>query len=261
MPDVVAKALQLIDDPSSGPGDFEDLLSRDPPLVATMLRLANSPIYGFAHKRETVREAIIGLGLNGLRGILLGSTLKRFLGKRFSCYGSDPKVLWRHAIAVATGARLLSKSLPPGHDHPDEIFVAGLLHDLGKLILAPFLTSSGVEITKTGETMHDLEERVLGVDHMEAGGILAEAWKLKPMVRTIISSHHHRTCPETHRHAMAIVRLVDRCATENGYSAGTVMCNPELVAKDLAVIGLTPEAWKESVETIVLAMETGVADI
>ncbi len=98
LPDVVAKALQLIDQPGVSPDDFEGLLSQDPPLVATMLKIANSPIYGFAHEKETIRDAIIGIGLNGLRSILMGSTLNVTLRTGEKCRST--KIVFRSASAV-----------------------------------------------------------------------------------------------------------------------------------------------------------------
>lgn len=243
LPDVVAKALQLVDKPGVTPDEFEVLLSQDPPLVATMLKIANSPIYGFAHEKETVRDAVIGIGLNGLRSILMGSTLKRFLGRQFSCYGEDPKVLWHHAMAVATASKMLTKKLADLQISGEEMFVAGLLHDLGKLLLAPFLTRMGKDLSQTTEPLHFVEERLLGLSHQEAGGIIAKKWNMKPRIHAVITHHHFRACPPDHRQAVAIVRLADQWATENGKGAGKLDSNSICLAEDLAAIGLQPEEW------------------
>ncbi|MFT4513127.1 MAG: HD-like signal output (HDOD) protein [Planctomycetota bacterium] len=259
LPDVITKAMKLVEDPNVKPGDLEKLLSNDPGLVATMLRLANSPIYGFAHKRETVRDAIIGMGLNGLRGVLLGSSMKRFVGGQFKAYG-DPMTLWRHAMAVGSGARLLNQRLPKSPDNSEEMFVAGLLHDLGKVLLAPFLTRMGEDMTKCTVPVHSVEERILGINHMKAGGIVAEMWNLKPMVREVITRHHYRSCDEQHRHAIAVVRLADQCATNNGYGAGQTGPDSDFLTPDLAVIGLEPEEWKEVGDTIAEAVGAALSD-
>jgi HD-like signal output (HDOD) protein len=251
----------LLEDPEAGPADFEKLLSRDPGLVANMLRLANSPVYGFAHERETVRDAIIGMGLRGLRGMLLGSTLNRFFGPQFSCYGKDSKTLWRHAMAVGTGAKLLAKRLPKKPDDPEELFVAGLLHDLGKLLVAPFLTKMDQDMTKCTEPAHLVEERLLGICHQEAGGLVADKWNLKPMVRSVITKHHYKGCPEAHRHAVAVVRLADQCATDSGNGAGALDPATMFLADDLAVVGLDPGPWQEIgaeiVETVAAVLAAG----
>lgn len=250
LPDVVTKALQLVDKPGVSPGEFEALLSQDPPLVATMLKFANSPVYGFAHERETIRDAIIGIGLNGLRSILMGSTLKRFLGRQFNCYGEDPKTLWRHAMAVANAAKFLTRKLPNSPDNAEEMFVAGLLHDLGKLLLAPFLTRMGEDLSRTAEPLHFAEERLLGISHQEAGGIVAERWNMKPLVHAVIKHHHFKACPKNYRHAVAVVRLADQWATDNGKGAGKLESNPILLAEDLAVVGLQPGEWEKLQATL-----------
>ncbi len=250
LPDVVAKALQLVDKPGVSPNEFEELLSQDPPLVATMLKIANSPLNGFAHEKETIRDAIIGIGLNGLRSILMGSTLKRFMGRQFTCYGEDPKTLWRHSMAVANAAKILTKQLPNSPDNAEEMFVAGLLHDLGKLLLAPFLTRMGEDLSQTTEPLHFVEERLLGISHQEAGGIVAEKWNMKPLVHAVITHHHFKACPKNYRHAVAVVRLADQWATENGEGAGKLDRNSIHLEEDLAVVGLQPEEWEEAQATI-----------
>ena len=90
------------------------------------------------------------------------------------------------------------------------MFVAGLLHDLGMLLLAPFLTRMGEDLTQTAEPVHIAEERLLGISHQEAGGIVAEKWNMKPLVHGVITHHHFKTCPKNYRHAVAVVRLAER---------------------------------------------------
>ena len=259
LPDVVAKAMKLLEDPEAGPADFDKLLSRDPGLVANMLRLANSPIHGFAHKRETVCDAIIGMGLRGLRGMLLGSTLKRFSGPQFGCYGGE-KVLWRHAMAVATGAKLLTQRLPASPDDAEEMFVAGLLHDLGKLLLAPFLTRLGKDLNRGMQPMHVQEEQLLGIEHQEAGGFVAEKWNLGPMIRSVIQHHHYDTCPQAHRHAVAVVRLADQCSTNTGNGAGKLDPDTRFLAADLAVVGWEPQQWAEVSAAVVESVQLALAE-
>ena len=258
LPDVVAQAMQLLENPEAGPDDFDKLLSKDPGIVAAMLRLANSPVYGFAHKREKVRDAIIGLGLKGLRGMLLGSTLNKFFGPRYSCYGKDAKALWRHSMAVGTGAKVLTRSLPNSPDDPEEMFVAGLLHDLGKLLVGPFLSQMREDLTACAGPAHVVEEKLLGIDHQEAGGLVAEKWNLKPMVRAVITHHHFLACPKEHRHAIAVVRLADHVATQNGNGVGKLEAESTFLAADLEVVGLDAEQWQERAEAIVEAVQTAL---
>lgn len=244
LPDVVAQAIRMLDDPEAGPADFEKVLQRDPSLVASMLRLANSPIYGFAHKRESVRDAIVGLGLKGLRGMLLGCSLNKVFGPRFSCYGKDGKTLWRHSLAVAAGAKFLNQRLPKSPDDAEEIFVAGLLHDLGKLLLAPFLTAMGKDLTVGKEAVHFAEQRLLDIDHQEAGGLIADKWNLKPMTRAVITHHHFKTGPQACQHAISVVRLADYAASDNGNGAGHLEAQTQFLAHDLATVGLDPATWE-----------------
>ncbi|HLQ37477.1 MAG TPA: HDOD domain-containing protein [Planctomycetota bacterium] len=259
MPDVVAKAMALVQDPEASLEDFEQLLARDPPLVASVLRLANSPLHGLGRKRDTIREAIVGVGFKGLRGLLLCSTLKRFQGPQYSCYGKDPRSLWRHAVSVAAGARALARETGAKASDQEELFVAGLLHDLGKLLLAPFLTAKKHDLTAAREPAHVVELRELGIDHPEAGGIVAAKWGLNPMLHAVITHHHAVDCPEQFQQAVATVRLADGWATERGQGAGTVAQGEAAVAADLEHLGLQPEDWYEIREVMTAAMTQAVA--
>ena len=145
-----------------------------------------------------------------------------------------------------TVRKILTKQLPNSPDNAEEMFVAGLLHDLGKLLLAPFLTRMGEDLTKTKQPLHFAEERLLGIDHQEAGGIVAEKWKMKPLVHAVITHHHLKACPKNLRHAVAVVRLADQWATENGKGAGKLDVDPSCLEEDLAVVGLQPGEWEEA---------------
>jgi HD-like signal output (HDOD) protein len=260
MPDVVAKAMKLLQNPEADLADFERLLARDPPLVTNVLRLVNSPLHGGSRKRDTIREAIVGIGFKGLRGLLLCTTMKSFQGAHFACYGDDSRTLWRHAVAVATASRLFAGRVRALRLDPEELFVAGLLHDLGKLLLAPFLTKLGKNLYTARELAHVAEQRILGLHHQEAGLIVAAKWDLNPMLRAVIAHHHDRQAPAEHRAAVTVVRLMDRCATECGLGAGSVGDRTDSIAEDLQFLGLQCSQWDELRREIVEALSKVLAD-
>ena len=130
------------------------------------------------------------------------------------------------------------------------MFVAGLLHDLGKLLLAPFLSRMGEDVSRTKQPLHITEERLLGIDHQEAGGIVAEKWNMKPLVHTVITHHHFKACPKNYRHAVAVVRLADQWATDNGKGAGKLDLESIYLEEDLSVVGMQPDDWKKAQEAI-----------
>jgi putative nucleotidyltransferase with HDIG domain len=154
---------------------------------------------------------------------------------------------------------VLAKHARTSQQDPDEMFVAGLLHDLGKLLLAQFLTRAGEDLTKTAEATHIAEKRALGVSHQEAGVMMAERWNLAPVVREVIARHHGETCAEAFHKALAIVRLADQVATDLGAGAGPLGMRKAVFEADLAALGLEPEPWAEAKEAIAKAIDEALA--
>lgn len=164
-------------------------MSRDQALSAKLLRLANSSFYGLASKVATVHQAIVVIGFNTARALAVaGSVIDSFAEG-----GGDVDVaaFWRHSIAAALCARALARhaGLPL-----DDAFIAGLLHDVGRLVLATGFPTQYAQVlaycASEGSTLSDGELRVLSIDHQSVGQLLGEAWKFPPAIQGAISRHH-----------------------------------------------------------------------
>ena len=213
LPDVVTKLLTLLKDGKTEPKDLEQHLYCDPVLVAKMLALVNSPFYGVAHQIVTIKDAVMVLGFRGLRSLLLTSGTAKFLQRDYGCYGHEPKGLWKHSLAVATCCKALAKATQQHPEAVEEMFVVGLLHDIGKMLLAPYLQERKV-VAGPGRDIAEIERKVLGIDHGEAGELVATKWDLSPVVRNALRHHHDPV--EQPTDAVCIVRIADRLVHQLG---------------------------------------------
>lgn len=165
-------------------------ISRDQALSAKMLRLANSSFYGLPSKVSTVNQAIVVLGFDSARALAVASNVIESFeaGKAGEI---DVAEFWRHSIATALCARGLARHAGLAQDHA---FIAGLLHDIGRLVLASGFPEHYAQVidycAREGTSLGEAELRVLGVDHQRVGQLLGEAWKFPVAIQRAIGQHH-----------------------------------------------------------------------
>ena len=192
LPAVVNKVLEEIDSPHSNPKVFQDIISRDPVLTAKVLKMSNSAYYGYSREIDTISEAVIILGLDTLKSLAIAASAYKLLNQPFEGYGLSKGGLWSHSLATAIAARVIAKSL--NHQDTEKCFVAGLLHDIGKILLDKFLgdyTDDILTLVKMREISFDVaESQVLGFNHCDVGAELAGYWKL-PNIFVETSKYHH----------------------------------------------------------------------
>jgi putative nucleotidyltransferase with HDIG domain len=192
LPTVVTQLINLVGDPATSARDISQLISADQALTAKILKVANSAFYGFPRKISTVQLAIVVLGFETVKNLGLSvAVLKRFqAGKAHPLF--DRQQFWEHAVGCGVAARMLarkrSKKLEP------EAFVAGVLHDIGKLILIEYFPDEFGEALELAHeellTISEAETKVIGVTHAEIGGWLAEKWNLPESLVQAITHHH-----------------------------------------------------------------------
>ncbi len=192
LPDIVNKILRQIENPKSDSSMFQDIISKDPVLTAKVLKMSNSAYYGFSREIDTISEAVIILGLETLKSIVIAASAFKSLNQPFDGYGLHKGELWRHSLATAMAARLIAKSL--NHQDTEKFFISGLLHDIGKMLLSKYLRKYADDI-KTLVKMREIsfdeaEKQTLGFNHCDAGAELARYWKL-PEVLVEVTKYHH----------------------------------------------------------------------
>lgn len=191
LPAVASKVIQIVDDPGISTSSLGKLIATDQALTAKVLKIANSPFYGFPRKISTIEFAIIVLGYDALKEIVISTSLVSSLQDNSDSY-FDKKAFRDHAIACGIMARRLARDL--SYRVTGEVFVGGLLHDMGVSILHRHFGDEYRRIVgivrETELTFVEAEESVLGVTHAEVGSWIAEQWNLPEQLVEAVALHH-----------------------------------------------------------------------
>jgi putative nucleotidyltransferase with HDIG domain len=195
LPAVVMELLNSIDQDDVDISVLAKKVSYDQALTAKTLRLANSSLYGLQVKVTTIQQAITYLGFQTTRNLITAAAVTGCFAEGH-CPGFDHKAFWRHSIATAACAKVLARQMRFNQDYA---FTAGLLHDIGRLVLVSCFPNQ-YSITLAYREEHDCylleaERKVLGVDHVDAGMALAEHWNFSDTMRLAIGGHHDPEAP------------------------------------------------------------------
>ena len=175
LPANLTRALKLMDEPDVAIKEIASAISMDQALTAQILKLANSAYYGFVHPASTLHEAIARLGFRRTKTVLFTVSYSSSMGQSVKGYNLGQGVLWQHSVAVAMVAQKLAERIT--YPHPEEAYVAGLLHDIGKLILEQYYRVDWQELLTLGETqqlmLYEAEQSLSQVNHAQVGGALA----------------------------------------------------------------------------------------
>ena len=190
-PQSVQRVLELTRDVNVEPKAIVEVLEKDPVMAARILKTINSAYYGLPRKVSSVGHAVVMLGINTVKHMALAIASAGMLPVRNNA-GFDTAEYLQHSLAVAGLARLLAQRI--GGTDPGEAYIAGLLHDFGKVLFAVNLPQEfhvALEMAATeGVSLHLAEQRVLGVDHTRAGAMLAEKWQFPASLSECIGAHH-----------------------------------------------------------------------
>jgi HD-like signal output (HDOD) protein len=233
-------------------------IENDLDLTSRLLRLANSPFYGYTSRLTSVAEAISLIGIRQVQELLVTSSIfERFTGVAEEYVSMES--FWRHSLGCGIAARLVAmeRRLPK----PDKFFVAGLLHDVGRLVL---LKQGGewahrvfALCKKERMLLREAEMRVLGYDHQQIGGALLRHWRYPAALIGAVASHHHPTTAEVGRQEAAVVHFCDHLI-----NAMRIGCSGERF-----VPPLNKAAWEsldlplEALPTIVSAVDDQIEEV
>lgn len=190
-PIVINKLTEVAEDPDSSSKDLADVMTSDQGLSAKVLKLVNSAFYSFSTPVSSLQHAITLLGYNTVRSLALSVSVKNMFK---DSPGSFPQErFWEHSLATALGAKLFAER--NRFLMRDEVFTAGLLHDVGVLLEARYFPEEleqiiGLVQQGNGMPFHEAEEQVLGINHTLLGAWLAEKWRLPGALRQPILRHH-----------------------------------------------------------------------
>ena len=193
MPHVASKVLELSGDPNTSADQLHQVISDDQAMTARILKIANSAMYACSRQVKTLTEAIVMLGFDSIRSLVVTSAARSLYSVGNSRMGLKERLLWEHSVGSAFACRLLVLERYP--QLAEEAFLAGLMHDIGKLLLNLQVPAKFDEIVQIvyNENRHfcETEQELLGFDHTNVGAMLVAKWNLPPLLEQIIADHHN----------------------------------------------------------------------
>lgn len=241
MPGTFEKISRLIDSSKTAATDIADVISSDQALSAKVLRLVNSAFYGFPGRISNVTHALIILGFDVVKGLVLStSVFDMMLAK--GLFG-----LWEHSLGCAITAGAIARKIE--HPDPEEASVAALLHDLGKVIIrieVPEKASLIEEaIEKKEISVYEAEEDILEFNHAMVGKWLSQKWNLPPALADPIAYHHAPGLARSAPTQTAIVHLADILVRARGFGSGGDSLVPQIDAKAWGALHISDPLLEE----------------
>lgn len=217
MPKVLFKIQKLLLDPNSDVEQIAGYIETDQALAARVLKMANSPFYGMTGKVSTIQHAAIVLGFKTLSELTTMAGFSAMMGKKLPGYGYYSDELWKHSLAVALASKMIAEKINP--DSANDALAAGLIHDLGKLILDPYVLDQREAfdelIDKENQTFLIAEKQILGFDHAEIAAEICDHWKFPESLTQAIKFHHNPSLSNGTEMAF-ILHLADYIAVLSG---------------------------------------------
>jgi HD-like signal output (HDOD) protein len=229
----MSKVLEICNNPRASPADLNRVISLDPVLVGRVLKLVNSAYYGLEQHLTSLVRAIIMLGINTVKNLALSSAVMgNFNSTEFQ--GLDAKGYWRHSLCVGVAAKLIARKRGIDPRLLEEYFTAGLLHDIGKIPLNAAMPEGCLAAVRNADfrkiPLFQGETERLGINHAEAGELVAKAWRIEGALGDA-AIHHHDYIHYTGEHRELLYTVVAAnyfaSLTETGFSGNRYPHKPE----------------------------------
>ncbi len=260
LPTLSAVAMQIstmLQDINTSAQDLAKVIEKDQAIVPKLLKLVNSAFFGFSQKVTSVSHALMLLGFNTVRNAVLSIEIINTLELKNKIAGFDITQFWRHAVSVAVVSRYLDQQT--GGNFKEDVFTAGLIHDIGKIIMARYFPNhfekTWYSMQKNATTFQEAEVKHFPVHHAAIGAQLAKRWNLPDQLRRVIAQHHTTKKKVSGESIILLVHAADALVhTYMDDEAGNIdwpicMASRELLAKELTAADQWMPAIKE--ETLI----------
>lgn len=249
-PGLLREVLSLTSGESRAPaGRLADVLGRDQALATRLLRMANSAYYGLQSEVASVQRAVSVLGTGEVRALVLAVAASGIAAKSSLPVAFDLAGYWRHQLCVAACCRMLARRVSPGD--ADVLYTAGLLHDIGKLLMAGLCPEAwqAVQVLMDEEGLEtaEAEERHWGLDHGVIGARLLSYWDLPSALTEPVNWHHAPQYAGAHEHNARLLNLADRLLLMYERGDGVM---PRPLADDLVAFGLDASSIAAELATL-----------
>lgn len=240
LPEVCIRVNEMMDDPAVNATDIGKVIAQDTSLTARLLKIVNSAFYGFQARIDTVSRAVTVIGLRELRGLVLAASAV----ESFSKLPNDVLNLvnfWRHSVYCGVVAQLLAQKCNVLHS--ERLFIAGLLHDIGKLVITNKMIKESREVIKRVDTKKaldfEVEQAILGFDHAEVGGELLTEWNMPESLCNSVKYHHRPRAAMEPSIEICIVHIANVMTIIAGHGVGENNEAPPIEDIAFEMTGLT----------------------
>ena len=245
LPGVVAKLCAMVESPDVSAGEIGKLIASDQVLAARILKLVNSAFYGFPGHISSISQAYVLLGFNVVKGLAVSASV-------FDMMKGQLDELWRHSLACSIATSRIASLI--GEPDVEEIAVAGLLHDIGKVALWTRLPEEMEklmpDVKDGGRQLFDLESEKLGITHPEIGEMLAKQWNLPENLIEPITCHHEPHKSKKFHRRTCIVHLANLITRGLGYTFSDDIYVAPISKKCWSTLGITDENLDNIIEDV-----------
>ena len=260
----ISKVIESTYDKSSNARDVAKALENEPTLTANILKVVNSAYYGTSSTVSSIQRAVVILGFGTLKEMVSSISFASCFSNTEARNGNDPTGLWYHSVGTAKACQFVAEKT--SGVNPDIAYLAGLLHDIGKIILTLYFPDQFKEVVNLAEEKNArfilAERKLLNTDHTIIGSMLCEMWSLPVNLKLAIEHHHDpRECKKENQKLARIVGLGDYFCREAeiGFPGDEKTVQPSPVS--MALLGLKPENRKDNTEDILSKLDESKSEI
>jgi putative nucleotidyltransferase with HDIG domain len=249
LPGSVTRITTMLDNPETTAVEVGKEIAKDQVLSAKVLKLVNSGFYGFSQPISTIPHAMVLLGFNVVKTLVLSTSVLDMMAQSMAG-------LWQHSLACARTCSIVARHLEL--EDPEEISVTGLLHDLGKVVLEEHMKDVFEQILAHVEEKNMLfykaEEEIMEVTHANVGGWLLDKWQLPSQLVEPIMYHHNFHPSRQHADRAAVIHLADILVRAEGFGSGGDSRIPEISMEAMDTLKLKVEDLQEIMDQMVEEM-------
>lgn len=248
LPTTLGDLVDKLNNPDSSIQDITARIRTDPSLTTRLLRMANSAFYGARSYITEAERAVIVLGFRTTRNLVAAAAVASHFSGFQNLHSFGPQGMYRHSLAAAVFCQTVALHGGLGGLTPEEYFVAGLLHDIGRIPLARHYKEHRREFEETPyelAALHALEQDLFGLSHPVVGGMVADHWKLPEIYRDLITGHHDPAAAAASR-VTALVTLADRWVNGHGIGRERPFDTADEMAELARLAGVDPALIEET---------------
>lgn len=253
LPTVFMRIMRLMQSKETSIREISQVVEMDQSIAMKILRLINSSFYGLSRSVYSVQQAIVLLGANTLKNILITASVFQALSRRSREAGLNREAFWKHAMDCGMIARYLDDKINSGRE--EEGFICGIIHDIGKVVLDQYfhdkLLAVLSEARKEGISFYQAERELLGVSHAEIGSKLADLWYLPDNLVEVIAQHHELRPDGEYARQAALIQISDMLAHRFQERKGRADPIPEMDPLCWHLLDLDPgqlDAWNDDLK-------------